>query len=74
MTTNEQLTPPLAERGQARRSPTRSLVLPQSWVAFSGLRRGQPSLRQSTLQAAEAFSLLASELATRRVATEHSNA
>ncbi|MFA6545314.1 MAG: hypothetical protein WCS99_12930 [Limisphaerales bacterium] len=50
----------------------RSLVLAQSWIPFSVSQLGQAGMRQSTLRAAEAFTLLSSELATRRGgATNH---
>jgi hypothetical protein len=49
-----------------RRAPSRSLVLAQSWIPFSVSQRGQAGVRQSTLRAAEAFTLLSSELTTRR--------
>lgn len=45
----------------------RSLVLAQSWVPFSVSQREPAGVRQSALCAAQAFSLLSSELATRRV-------
>ncbi len=74
MTLNEPLTPPATLSARAteprpvalRRAPARSLVLAQSWVPFSVSRREQAARRQSALSAAEALSLLSSELATRR--------
>lgn len=56
----------LPKRVVLRRVPSRSLVLAQSWIPFSVSQRGQAGARQSTLRAAEAFTLLSSELATRR--------
>ena len=55
-----------SRHGALRRAPSRSLVLAQSWIPFSVSQRGQAGVRQSTLRAAEAFTLLSSELATRR--------
>ena len=49
-----------------RRAPAGSLVLAQSWVPVSVTRLPRAAVRQSALRAAEAFSLLSSELATRR--------
>jgi hypothetical protein len=49
-----------------RRAPAGSLVLAQSWVPVSVSRPLHSDLRQSTLRAAQAFTLLSSELATRR--------
>ena len=62
----ECVTPARAARTPLRRPPSRSLVLAQSWIPFSVTQRGQPGMRQSTLRAAEAFTLLSSQLATRR--------
>ncbi len=56
--------------GSTESHPTasrRSLVLAQSWVPFSVSQREPVGVRQSALRAAQAFSLLSSELATRRV-------
>ncbi len=74
MTLNEPLTPPATLSARAteprqasiRRPPARSLVLAQSWVPFSVSRREQAVMRQSAVNAAEAFNLLSNELATRR--------
>lgn len=74
MTLNEPLAPPVTLTARAteprpaalRRPPARSLVLAQSWVPFSVSRRDQAIRRQSVLNAAEALSLLSSELAARR--------
>jgi len=61
-----------APKSALRRAPVRSLVLAQSWIPFSVSQLGQAGMRQSTLRAAEAFTLLSSELATRRGgATNH---
>lgn len=49
-----------------RRAPARSLVLAQSWVPVSVSRLPRADVRQSALRAAQAFTLLSSELATRR--------
>lgn len=55
-----------AAKTSLRRPPSRSLVLAQSWIPFSVAQRGQAGMKQSTLRAAEAFTLLSSQLATRR--------
>jgi hypothetical protein len=53
-----------------RRAPARSLVLAQSWVPVSVSRLPRAHVRQSALRAAQAFTLLSSELATRRRGTK----
>lgn len=58
--------PARAAKTPLRRPPSRSLVLAQSWIPFSVAQRGQAGMRQSTLRAAQAFTLLSSQLATRR--------
>jgi hypothetical protein len=55
-----------APKAALRRAPVGSLVLAQSWVPVSVSRLPRADLRQSALRAAEAFSLLSSELTTRR--------
>jgi len=49
-----------------RRAPARSLVLAQSWVPVTVSRSPRADVRRSALRAAQAFTLLSSELATRR--------
>ena len=58
------------DSARLRRPPSRSLVLSQSWVPYSVSPRERLAMRQSTLKVAEAFSLLSSELATRRGETK----
>ena len=58
--------PARRQRTPLRRPPARSLVLAQSWIPFSVSQRGHAGIRQSTLRAAQAFTLLSSQLATRR--------
>lgn len=55
-----------APESKLRRAPFRSLVLSQSWVPFSVSPRERSAMRPSTLTAAEAFTLLSSELDSRR--------
>lgn len=52
--------------GRPRRAPGRSLVLAQSWVPVSVARTPRADVRRSALRAAQAFSLLSSELAAQR--------
>ncbi|NBV25120.1 MAG: hypothetical protein EBS05_24770 [Proteobacteria bacterium] len=54
-------------RAQSRlhRAPGCTLVLAQSWVPFSVSQGNRSGMRQSTLRAARAFTLLSSELAIR---------
>lgn len=56
----------LSTKSALRRPAARSLVLAQSWVPFSVAPRNRVAMRASALKAAEAFTLLSSELATRR--------
>ena len=56
----------LAGPSVLRRAPVRSLVLAQSWVPVSVTRLPRADVRQSALRAAQAFTLLSSELAARR--------
>ena len=56
----------LAGPSVLRRAPVRSLVLAQSWVPVSVTRLPRADVRQSALRAAQAFTLLSSELAVRR--------
>ncbi|PAW87242.1 MAG: hypothetical protein B9S33_06640 [Pedosphaera sp. Tous-C6FEB] len=65
-TTGQPGTPERRQRTPLRRAPARSLVLAQSWIPFSVGQRGHAGIRQSTLRAAQAFTLLSSQLATRR--------
>ena len=73
MTNEIQTLPSAAASGRsvaARSLPcpgsARALVLSQSWVPFPSAPQDRSSARQSALLAAEAFSLLSSQLATRR--------
>lgn len=54
-------------RTPLRRPPARSLVLAQSWIPFSVSQRSQAGIRQSTLGAAQALTLLSRQFATQRL-------
>ena len=55
-----------APKAALRRASMRSLVLAQSWAPYSVAQRMPANVRQSALQAAQAFTLLSSELAPQR--------
>lgn len=55
----------LHPQARLHRAPGCTLVLAQSWVPFSVSQGSQSGMRQSTLRAARAFTLLSSELALR---------